>query len=178
MTGKTLKDLFLHTVKDVYFAEHEIVKTLPKMSKAAKAPALKQAFDKHLAETKGQITRLDKVFKLIGAKAEGVPCEAIKGILKEGAEVIDEFEGTAALDAGLIAAAQAVEHYEIARYGTLKCWATELGMTEVADLLDATLEDERATDQGLTALAETRINIAAEGKSSEGKSGAKAKAAA
>ena len=175
MTGKTLKDLFLHTVKDVYFAENEIVKTLPKMAKAASAPALKQAFDKHLAETKGQIKRLDEVFRLLGVKAEGVPCEAIKGILKEGAEVMEEFDGTIALDAGLIAAAQAVEHYEIARYGTLKCWAGELGMDDVENLLDATLDEERATDQGLTALAESKVNLAAEGKA---KPAAKAKAAA
>ena len=164
MAGKTLKDLFLHTVKDVYFAEHEIVKTLPKMSKAAIAPALKQAFDKHLAETKGQIKRLDEVFGLLGVKPEGVPCEAIKGILKEGAEVMEEFGGSIALDAGLIAAAQAVEHYEIARYGTLKCWAGELKMKDVEGLLEATLAEERATDLGLTDLAEKKVNIAAEGK--------------
>ena len=164
MTGKNLKDLFVHTVKDVYFAEHEIAKTLPKMAKAATAPALKQAFEKHLAETNGQIKRLDEVFKLLGAKAEGVPCEAIKGILKEGAEVMEEFGGTVALDAGLIAAAQAVEHYEIARYGTLKCWAAELGMDDVEDLLAATLEEEYATDKNLTALAESKVNLAAESK--------------
>ena len=168
MPAKTLKDLFLHTVKDVYFAEHEIVKTLPKMSKAATAPALKQAFDKHLTETKGQIVRLDQVFKLLGVKAEGVPCEAIKGILKEGAEVIEEFEGSIALDAGLIAAAQAVEHYEISRYGTLKCWARELGMKDVERLIEATLDEEHATDKGLTALAEKKVNIAAEGKAKAG----------
>ena len=173
MTEKTLKDLFFHTVKDVYYAEHEIAKTLPKMSKAATAPALKQAFDKHLAETKGQINRLEQVFQLLGKKAEGVPCEAIKGILKEGAEVMEEFEGTVALDSGLIAAAQAVEHYEIARYGTMKCWAAELGMMDVEELLDATLEEERATDEALTELAETKINLAAEQR----KSGAKARAA-
>ena len=164
MTGKTLKDLFLHTVKDVYFAEHEIAKTLPKMSKAAKAPGLSKAFDKHLAETKGQIERLDEVFKLLGVKAEGVPCEAIKGILKEGAEVMEEFGGSAALDAGLIAAAQAVEHYEIARYGTMRVWAQELGMTDVEDLLAATLAEEHATDEALTVLAESSVNLAAEGQ--------------
>ena len=175
MTGKTLKDLFLHTVKDVYFAEHEIAKTLPKMSKAAKAPALAKAFDKHLSETKGQIERLDQMFKLLGVKAEGVPCEAIKGILKEGAEVMEEFGGSAALDAGLIAAAQAVEHYEIARYGTLRCWAEELGMMDAEDLLAATLAEEHATDEALTALAESKINLAAEGSP---KGGVKAKATA
>ena len=164
MADKTLKDLFLHTIKDVYFAEHEIAKALPKMSKAAKTPALKKAFDKHLEETKGQIQRLDQVFKLLGAKAEGVPCEAIKGILKEGEEVMEEFGGATALDAGLIAAAQAVEHYEMARYGTLKCWAGELGMDDAAMLLDATLQEERATDHALTGLAEEKVNLAAEGK--------------
>lgn len=164
MTTKTLKDLFLHQLKDVYFAEHEIVKAIPKMAKAAKAPALKQAFEKHLTETKGQIERLDAIFKLMGIKAEGVPCEAIKGILKEGEEVIEDFEGSVALDAGLVAAAQAVEHYEIARYGTMKCWAGELGMTEAVKLIDQTLAQEKATDVALTELAESKLNITAEGK--------------
>ena len=164
MSTKTLKDLFLHQLKDVYFAEHEITKALPKMAKAAKSPALKQAFEKHLTETKGQIQRLDAIFKLVGIKAEGVPCEAIKGILKEGEEVIEDFSGSVALDAGLIAAAQAVEHYEIARYGTMKCWADELGMAEAVKLIEETLAQEKAADIGLTELAEASVNLAAEGK--------------
>ena len=163
MSNKTLDTLYLHTLKDVYFAEHEITKALPKMAKAAKAPELKRAFEKHLTETKGQIQRLNAVFKLLGVKAEGVPCEAIKGILKEGEETIEEFSGSVALDAALIAAAQAVEHYEIARYGTLKCWAGELGMADAVKLIDETLEEEKMTDHALTALAEAKVNISAEG---------------
>ncbi len=162
MSDKTLKDLFLHQLKDVYFAEHEITKALPKMMKAATSPALKAAFEKHLGETKGQIERLDKVFALLDMKPKSVPCEAIKGILKEGEEVIEEFEGSIALDAGLIASAQAVEHYEITRYGTMKCWAEELGMDEAAVLIGETLAEEKNTDQSLTKLAEAKVNPAAE----------------
>lgn len=162
MTKKTLNDLFLHQLKDVYFAEHEITKALPKMIKAATSPGLKAAFKNHLDETKGQIERLDAVFKLLDMKPQSVACEAIKGILKEGEEIIEDFAGTQALDAGLIAAAQAVEHYEIARYGTMKCWAAQLGMTDVAVLIDQTLAEEKMTDQSLTELAEGKVNIAAE----------------
>ena len=155
-------DLFEHQLKDIYFAEHEITKALPKMMKAAQAPALKWAFEKHLEETEGQIERLDQVFKLLGMKPQSVPCEAIKGLLKEGQEIMEDFKGTRALDAGLIAAAQAVEHYEIARYGTMKCWAEELGMTDVMALIEQTLDEEKTTDQSLTKLAEDKVNIAAE----------------
>ena len=162
MTDKTLKDLFLHQLKDVYFAEHEISKAIPKMLKAATSPVLKAAFEKHLGETKGQIERLNKVFKLLDMKPQSVPCEAIKGILKEGDEIAEDFAGSRALDAGLVAAAQAVEHYEIARYGTMKCWADELGLEDVAALIGETLAEERATDKALTKLAEEKLNIAAE----------------
>ncbi len=161
MADKKLDDLFLHTLKDVFYAENAITKALPKMSKAAHSKALKQAFETHLKQTEGQIERLEQVFKIIGQKAEGVPCEAIKGILKEGDEVADEFKGSHALDAGLIAAAQAVEHYEISRYGALRTWAEELGMNHAAKLLQATLEEEEATDRSLTKLAEKKVNTAA-----------------
>ena len=162
MADKNLKDLFIHTLKDVYYAENAIAKALPKMAKASQSAELKKAFEKHLKETGNQIVRLDKVFGHLGMKSSSVPCEAIKGLLKEGEEVMEEFEGSAALDAGLIAAAQAVEHYEIARYGTLKCWAGELGMDEVVELLSATLDEEKTTDESLTDLAESSVNAAAE----------------
>jgi ferritin-like metal-binding protein YciE len=162
MTAKLLNDLFVHTLKDVHFAEHAITKALPKMVKAAHDPALKKAFEKHLAQTNGHIERLDSVFKLIKLKPESVPCEAIKGILKEGDEIVEEFADGPALDAGLIAAAQAVEHYEMARYGALKCWASELGMKDAVSLLNETLEEEKATDAALTKLAESSVNLAAE----------------
>src|ERR1019366_6440917 len=160
---KHLNDLFLHTLKDVHFAEHAITKALPKMAKAAHSPDLKKAFERHLEQTNGHIERLDQVFKLINTKPQSVPCEAIKGILKEGDEIVEEFSGSPALDAGLIAAAQAVEHYEIARYGALRCWADELGMNDAVALLDETLEEEKATDMALTKLAESTVNLAAEG---------------
>jgi ferritin-like metal-binding protein YciE len=160
---KHLNDLFLHTLKDVHFAEHAITKALPKMAKAAHNPDLKKAFERHLEQTNGHIERLDQVFKLINTKPQSVPCEAIKGILKEGDEIVEEFSGSPSLDAGLIAAAQAVEHYEIARYGALKCWAGELGMDDAAALLNETLEEEKATDMALTQLAESTVNLASEG---------------
>ena len=159
MAEKNMRDLFLHTLKDVYFAEHEILKNLPKMSQAAKNDRLKQAFDQHRVQTEGQIQRLEQVFRLIDQKAEGVPCEAIKGILTEGSEVMEEFAGGPALDAGLIAAAQAVEHYEIARYGALRSWAELVELGEVEALLEATLDEEKETDAVLTQLAEEAINI-------------------
>ena len=123
MAEKNLKDLLLHTLKDVYFAEHEILKALPEMAKAAGSDKLRQAFETHRSQTEQQVQRLKDVFGLLGQKPEGVPCEAIQGILAEGREVMQEFQGGPALDAGLIAAAQAVEHYEIARYGALRSWA-------------------------------------------------------
>ena len=161
MAEKNMKDLLLHTLKDVYYAEHEILKALPKMAQAAESGDLKKAFETHRKQTEGQVQRLNQVFELIGEKPEGEPCEAIQGILKEGEEVMAEFAGGDALDAGLIAAAQAVEHYEIARYGALRSWAELVGLDEVEELLDATLTEEKEADQLLTDLAESSINIEA-----------------
>lgn len=158
---KDLNDLFLDTLKDIYFAEKQILKALPKMAKAANSSKLKAAFQKHHGETEGQVDRLEKIFKILGKPARGKACEAIKGILDEGAEITDEYKGCEALDAGLLAAAQAVEHYEISRYGTLKQWATQLGMKDAARLLDETLKQEKKTDESLTVLAESAVNLAA-----------------
>jgi len=155
---KTLEDLFHDTLKDIYYAERKILKALPKMKRAAQAEELKAAFDKHMQETEGQIERLQQVFEIIGKRAQGKTCDAIEGIVAEGEEIMEEFKGTAALDAGLISSAQAVEHYEITRYGTLKRWATELGMADVAKLLDATLQEEAKTDASLTKLADASAN--------------------
>jgi ferritin-like metal-binding protein YciE len=155
---KTLDDLFLDTLKDIYYAERQIAKTLPKMAKAAQSPALKAGFEQHLEETEGQIERLQQVFEIIGKPARGKTCDAILGIIEEGKEIITEYKGTAALDAGLVSSAQAVEHYEIARYGTLKTWAAQLGMKDVVALLDQTLQEEVATDKKLSELAVTDAN--------------------
>jgi ferritin-like metal-binding protein YciE len=159
---KSLADLFLDTLKDIYFAEKKILTALPKMAKAAQSDDLKAAFDKHEGETEGQVARLERVFKSIGETPKGKTCDAIMGILDEGKEIMDEYKDTAALDAGLLAAAQAVEHYEISRYGTLKCWASELGYTEAVKLLDATLTEEKKTDAALTQLAEGEVNLHAQ----------------
>ena len=164
MAEKTLNDLFYDTLKDIYYAERQIVKALPKMARAAKAPELKMAFEKHKEETDGHIERLQQVFEAIGKRAQGKTCEAIQGILSEGEEIMEEFKGTAALDAGLISSAQAVEHYEITRYGTLKAWAAQLGYRDAAQLLDATLKEETKTDETLTTLAESAVNAAAQKK--------------
>lgn len=161
---KKLSDLFHETLKDIYFAENKIIKTLPKMAKAAQSKELSAAFNKHLKETQGQVKRLDQVFKIIGKPARGKPCEAINGITEEGAEIMKEFRGMPALDAGLLSAAQAVEHYEISRYGTLRTWAAQLGMSDAADLLQQTLDEEEATDHTLSELATSVINIEAEGE--------------
>lgn len=159
---KLLADLFHDTLKDVYFAEKKIFATLPKMAKAAQDKALKAAFLKHQKETAGQIKRLESVFKIAGKKPVAKKCEAIMGITKEGAEIMTEYKGMPALDAGLAAAAQAVEHYEISRYGTLATWAKELGMPEAVTLLNATLQEEKATDLALMALAKSVVNVEAE----------------
>jgi ferritin-like metal-binding protein YciE len=163
MTAKTkdLNDLFLDTLKDIYFAEKQILRALPKMAKAASSDELRAAFEKHHDETEGQVERLEQVFELIEKPARGKTCEAIQGILDEGKEIMDEYKGTEALDAGMIAAAQAVEHYEISRYGTLKQWAQQLGMKDAVRLLDQTLQEEKKTDQSLTSLAEAAVNLAA-----------------
>lgn len=150
---KTLEDLFHDMLKDVYYAERQILKALPKMAKGAQAPELKAAFEKHRNETEGQVERLQQVFEIFGKRAQGKTCPAIEGILKEGTEILEEFKDTAALDAGLVSAAQAVEHYEMARYGTLKRWAETLGMADAAKLLSQTLDEESKTDKALTGLA-------------------------
>jgi ferritin-like metal-binding protein YciE len=155
---KTLDDLFYETLKDIYYAEKKILKALPKMAKGAQAPDLKAAFEKHRDETEGQVERLDQVFEIFGRRAMGKTCPAIDGILEEGAEILDELKGAPALDAGLLAAAQAVEHYEMSRYGTLKRWAELLGMKDAAKLLDATLAEEAKTDKALTSLADVLVN--------------------
>lgn len=155
---KTLDDLFHDTLKDIYYAERKILKTLPKMKRAAQSEDLKAAFEKHHGQTEGQIERLQQVFELMGKAARGKTCDAIEGIIAEGEEIIDDFKGSPALDAGLISSAQAVEHYEITRYGTLKRWAQELGMKDAAKLLDETLKEESQTDADLTKLAVTSAN--------------------
>lgn len=159
---KRLDMLFHDTLKDIYFAENKILKALPKMAKAAQSRDLKAAFAKHLKETQGHVRRLDKVFSLIGKKPLGKKCEAILGITKEGDEIAREYKGSPALDAGLLAAAQAVEHYEISRYGTLCVWAEELGLSDAAALLGETLKEEKNTDAALTELAESAVNMEAE----------------
>jgi ferritin-like metal-binding protein YciE len=159
---KQLADLFLDTLKDIYFAEKKILTALPKMAKAAQSSKLKAAFEKHEAETETQVDRLERVFKAIGEAPKGKTCDAIMGILDEGKEIMDEYKDMPALDAGLLAAAQAVEHYEISRYGTLKTWASELGHTEAVRLLDATLKEEKNTDVTLTQIAESEVNAHAE----------------
>jgi ferritin-like metal-binding protein YciE len=159
---KQLDELFHDTLKDIYFAEKKILTALPKMAKAAQNEDLKAAFEKHEAETEEQVARLEKVFSAIDAKPQGKTCPAIVGIIEEGQEIMKEYKGSPALDAGLLSAAQAVEHYEISRYGTLKTWAQELGLDEAVSLLEETLEEEKATDEALTELAETAVNQEAE----------------
>jgi ferritin-like metal-binding protein YciE len=162
MPDKTLRELFHDTLKDIYFAEKKILGALPKMAKAAQSEDLKAAFEKHETETEGQVERLEKVFGEIDETPRGKTCDAIMGILEEGQEIMKEYKGTPALDAGLLAAAQAVEHYEIARYGTLKTWASELGLTASVKLLDATLTEEKNTNEALTELAISEVNQHAE----------------
>lgn len=155
---KTLEDLFHDTLKDIYYAERKILKALPKMARASSSPELKAAFEKHRDETETQIERLQQVFELIGKRAQGKTCDAIEGIISEGEEIIESFKGTPAIDAGLISSAQAVEHYEITRYGTLRRWAEVLGHTEAAALLEQTLDEESSTDEALTGLADASAN--------------------
>ncbi|MCJ8056915.1 ferritin-like domain-containing protein [Shinella curvata] len=164
MPTKTLEDLFTDGVKDIYYAERKIIAALKKMIRGAQSEDLKAAFDKHLQETEGQVERLVQVFELLGKPARGKTCPAIDGIIEEGQEVLEEFKGSPAIDAGLLAAAQAVEHYEIARYGTLKSWAVQLGKTDVAELLEQTLLEETNTDATLTKLAETKVNLKGQSK--------------
>lgn len=161
MAEKQLDDLFFDTLKDIYFAERHILKALPKMAKAAVSPDLKAGFEQHQAETEVHVERLEKVFELLGKNPRGKTCDAILGIIEEGKEIMDEFKGTQALDAGLVSAAQAVEHYEIARYGTLATWAKQLGQTEALELFLETLKEEEATDEKLTKLAKSSVNLKA-----------------
>jgi ferritin-like metal-binding protein YciE len=158
MAVKNLEDLFHETLKDIYYAEKKLVKTLPKMAKKASSPDLKSAIQEHLAETETQVQRLEQIFEAMGKRAVSKKCEAMDGILKEADEVTSEIEDERALDAGIISSAQTVEHYEIARYGTLVSWANELGMSDAAGLLEETLEEEKAADQKLSGLAEGQVN--------------------
>lgn len=161
MAEKTLDDLFLDTLKDIYYAEKQILKTLPKMAKAASAPELKAGFEKHRDETEGHVERLEQIFEMLGKPARGKTCDAILGIIEEGKDIIEDYKGTKALDAGLVSAAQAVEHYEMARYGTLRTWAQQLGYKDAVKLLEATLHEEQATDQILSTIATTNANLEA-----------------
>jgi len=155
---KTLEDLFHETLKDMYYAEKQILKALPKMAKAAHSDELREAFEHHRDQTEAHVERLEDVFDQLGKPARGKPCEAILGIVEEGKEVMDTFGDSPALDAGLLAGAQAVEHYEISRYGTLKTWAGELGLDAATRLLDQTLQEEKQTDALLTKLAASAVN--------------------
>ncbi len=155
---KKLEDLFLHMLKDVYHAEKQLLRAMPKMAKSTESEELRQAFETHREETVGQIERLEQVFELMGKRPRGVPCEAMQGLIEEGKEVMEEAEDPDVMDAGVLAAAQAIEHYEIARYGTLKTWAQELGMADAERLLDQNLQEEKKTDELLTQLAEARVN--------------------
>ncbi|MER8699574.1 ferritin-like domain-containing protein [Mesorhizobium sp. M1273] len=157
-SSRGLEDLFYDGLKDIYYAERKILTALKKMAKGAESEELKAAFEKHRAETEGQIERLQQVFDAFGKRAQGKTCPAIDGMIEEGEEILEEFGDAPALDAGLVAAAQAVEHYEIARYGTLVTWAGLLGLRDAVPLLEQTLEEEKATDEALTQLGETGVN--------------------
>jgi len=160
-TAKDLNDLFHDTLKDIYFAEKQILRALPKMAKAAQSPELSAAFEKHRDETEVQIERLEQVFELIGKAARGKTCDAIMGIIDEAKEIMEDYAGTEALDPGMIGVAQAVEHYEISRYGTLSAWAAQLGLKDAVKLLEATLAEEKKTDVALSTLATTKVNAKA-----------------
>jgi ferritin-like metal-binding protein YciE len=155
---KTLDDLFVHTLGDAYYAEQKITKALPKMIEKVTDPQLKQSFQTHLGQTKNHIDRLEQVFEMHGAPVKAVTCPAIDGIIEEANEVMSEASDTEVLDAAALAAAQTVEHYEITRYGTLIAWARQLGRQDCASVLTQTLDEEKATDQKLTVIAESRIN--------------------
>ena len=154
---KNMNDLFVHTLQDIYYAEKQIVKALPDMVEKSNDPQLKQGFQTHLRETENHVKRLEQVFQLIGKKAQGVDCPAIDGIIEEAEEVAGEVQNKSVLDAARIAAAQAVEHYEMT-YGTLVAWAKQLGRNDAATLLNQTLDEEKATDKKLTEMAESQIN--------------------
>ncbi len=158
---KTLDDLFVHTLRDIYYAENQIVKALPDMVEKATDPGLKQGFQMHLGETKNHIARLEQVFKMHGVEAKGVTCPAIDGILEEADDIAGDIDDKSVLDAGLIAAAQAVEHYEMTRYGTLVAWAKQLGRPDCASVLQQNLDEEKKADAKLTSLAERGVNAKA-----------------
>jgi ferritin-like metal-binding protein YciE len=158
MPLKTMNDLFVHGLKDIYYAEKKLVQNLPKMAKKAKSPDLSEAFEQHLTETENQVARLERIFALLDMEPKGKKCHGIEGLLKEGKEIMEEAEDPNALDAGLLAAAQAVEHYEISRYGTLIAWAEELGLREALSLLKETLAEEKNADKLLSQLAEGKLN--------------------
>jgi ferritin-like metal-binding protein YciE len=156
-----MDDLFLHTLQDVYYAENKIVKSLPEMIETATDAQLKQGLQTHLVETKGHVKRLEEVFRMVGAKPAAVDCPAIDGIIDEAEDVTGEVDDKDVLDAAIIAAAQAVEHYEITRYGTLIAWAKRLARNDVARVLEQTLVEEKAADKKLTAVAESKVNLRA-----------------
>jgi ferritin-like metal-binding protein YciE len=158
---KKMDDLFVHTLRDIYYAEQQIVKALPDMIKKATDEDLKQGFETHLGETKKHVKRLEQVFEMHGVEIKGVDCPAIDGIIEEANEVIGEVDDKSVMDAALIAAAQAVEHYEMTRYGTLIAWAKRLGRNDCASLLEQTLQEEKAADNKLTAIAERQVNLKA-----------------
>jgi len=158
---KDLSDLFYDTLKDIYFAEKQIMRALPKMAKNAQSPDLTAAFEKHRDETEVQIERLEQVFELLGKPARGKTCDAIMGIIDEAKEIMEDYAGTDALDPGMIGVAQAVEHYEISRYGTLSAWAAQLGMKDAVKLLETTLAEEKKTDVALSTLATAKVNAKA-----------------
>ena len=155
---KTMNDLFVHTLRDIYYAEKQIVQSLPEMIEKASDPQLKQGFHSHLGETKNHVARLEQVFKLFRQEPKGVDCPAIDGIIDEANDVAGEVDDKQVLDAALIAAAQAVEHYEMTRYGTLIAWAKQLGRADCAAVLQQTLDEEKAADNKLTSIAESNVN--------------------
>ena len=155
---KTMDDLFVHTLQDIYYAENQILKSLPQMIEKASSPELKQAFQSHLSETKNQVGRLEQVFKMHGQEPKAVQCAAMDGILEEAKDVMSDVADKDVLAAAMLSAAQAVEHYEVTRYGTLIAWAKQLGRQDCASVLEQTLAEEKATDQKLTRIAESRIN--------------------
>lgn len=158
MSVKTLNDLFVETLKDIYYVEKKLVKTLPKMADKAHASELKKAIEDHLAETETHVQRLEQVFELLNQRAVAKTCEALEGLIKEADETTGEIDDDQTLDAAIISSAQTVEHYEIARYGTLACWANEIGNSDIAELLEQTLEEEKAADEKLSMIAEDSIN--------------------
>lgn len=167
MPVKSMNDLFVHGLRDLYYAEKQILKALPKMMKETKSEELKQAFERHLEETQEQVRRLEQVFETCNVAARGIKCEAIEGLIQEAQDMIEEVEDEEVLDAAILSNGQAVEHYEIARYGTLIAWARELGMDECESLLQQSLDEEKKTDKLLTDIAESRINSEARQQGSQ-----------